>query len=221
MTRHAMFIVGVLACGACGSTSTPTPTAPGPVATVQELRITAPSVMNVGHAAAIHAVARLSDGTERPVSEDVVTWHTATPTVVTLSRWGLVSAIHAGTATVWGTHQGVTSDAVSITVAPALPPLETIAVGETIEDALTTHGTSRAFRFTAPSNGTLVVQVNYDRTQGLVELNLEGQQIYNGPPTIGRLPVVAGRTYTITIADGAPWDYDTLYLRFAVTVSME
>lgn len=141
MTRHAIVIVGLLACGACGGGSA-TPTAPG----------------------------------------------------------------------------GAIND-------PAVPPppvfVGPIAAGETKEDALTAHGTSKAFRFTAPSNGTLVVQVSYDRAQGLVELNLEGQQISSGPPTIGRLPVAAGRTYTITIADGAPWDYDTLYLRFAVTVSME
>jgi hypothetical protein len=35
------------------------------------------------------------------------------------------------------------------------------------------------------------------------------------------LPVVAGQRYGVRVADGAPWDYDELFLAFALTASVE
>lgn len=223
MTRHAIVIVGLLACGACGSDSRRTPTAPGPVVTVQALRIAAPDIISVGHTAQVDAFARLSDGTEHPVPQSGIGWHTANPGVVTISPSGSVSAVHAGTATVWATYQGRTSDAVTITVTSLAPmPTEKIAAGEAIDALLTDNRASRLFGFTAPSDGLLVVQVTWNAAHGALRLSVDRLHFYDRSPIVGTLPVIRGRAYTITIADAAPWDnYGGLHLPFAVTVSMK
>jgi len=111
--------------------------------------------------------------------------------------------------------------------APPQPPSQVprvISVGEEVKDTLTFHGDQRAFELTAPSTGTLIARVSWERNRGLLELMLADRRF--GPSTpegaiVGTLLVVAGQTYRVRIADGAPWDYDDLFLPFALTTSVE
>jgi hypothetical protein len=115
---------------------------------------------------------------------------------------------------------------------PAPPSAARINVGEEVKDALTSHGTSRLFEVTAPSEGTLVVQVSWNASQGLLALSLQDAP-FTGPfwdtdvrsdapgHVIAKVHVVAGRTFRVKIADGAPWDYDDLNVQFVLAVSME
>jgi hypothetical protein len=38
---------------------------------------------------------------------------------------------------------------------------------------------------------------------------------------LGRLAVIAGETYRLTLADGAPWDYDNLTVPYVLTTHIE
>jgi hypothetical protein len=106
---------------------------------------------------------------------------------------------------------------------PAPPAIAPIALGEQVTGTLTAHGTKKAFELTSPSSGTLVVQLTWDRKQGLPELLIADRQFsgLDGSPIVGRLAVVAGHKYVVTVADGAPWDYDDLFLPFAFTTAIQ
>ena len=104
------------------------------------------------------------------------------------------------------------------------PPAHGINVGEEITDTLTFHGDQRVFELTAASNGTLVARVSWERSRGVLELMLADRRF--GPSTpegsiVGTLLVVPGQRYGVRVADGAPWDYDELFLPFALTTSVE
>jgi hypothetical protein len=109
--------------------------------------------------------------------------------------------------------------------APPLPPTRwAISVGEEVTDTLTFHGDQRVFELTAESDGTLVARVSWERSRGLLELMLADRRF--GPSTpegsiVGTVLVVAGQQYLVRVEDGAPWDYDDLFLPFALTVSIE
>jgi hypothetical protein len=99
-----------------------------------------------------------------------------------------------------------------------------ITVGEELKDTLMFHGDRRVFELTAESDGTLVARVSWERSRGSLELMLGDRRF--GPSTpegfiVGMLPVVVGQRYTVRVADGAPWDYDDLFLPFAQTTSVE
>jgi hypothetical protein len=98
-----------------------------------------------------------------------------------------------------------------------------IHVGEEVKDTLTFNGDQRVFELTAPSDGTLVVHVSWERSQGVLELGLADRWFPAGPEgsIVGRLPVVASQQYRVSVADGAPWDYGGLFLPFVLTTSIE
>jgi hypothetical protein len=108
---------------------------------------------------------------------------------------------------------------VRVTINPR--PSDRIILGETIEDRLTMHGTSRVFQFTAPADGTLLVKVSYSRATGILELRLDGHQFLGPPDIVGKLPVVAGTQYRIEVADSTPWEYDEMNVHFTLTASMQ
>ncbi len=100
-----------------------------------------------------------------------------------------------------------------------------ISVGEEVTGTLEGHGAGQLYELTAPSDGTLMGRLIWDPHQGVLELRLADTQFFASPsygsPIVGELSVAAGRTYSVKIADGAPWDYDDLSLSFVVTTSIE
>jgi hypothetical protein len=94
-----------------------------------------------------------------------------------------------------------------------------------VTDTLTGHGTARFYQLTVPSDGTLIVRVSWDPHRGSLELELADRRFASSPPdwsppVVGELSVAAGRTYSVKIADAAPWDYDDLNLPFVVTATI-
>lgn len=112
---------------------------------------------------------------------------------------------------------------------PSLPPPQAarqISVGEEVTGTLEVHGTQLLYRLTAPSDGTLIVRLSWEPHRGLLELEVADRLFASSPPDwsppiVGELPVAAGQTYSVRIADGAPWDYDDLNLPFDMTTSMK
>jgi hypothetical protein len=106
---------------------------------------------------------------------------------------------------------------------PARPPSgQLISVGERVEGALAVHGSHKAYELTAPSDGLLVVELSWNTKQGNLELWLEDTQFaQHASPTIGTVTVSAGRRYRLRVFDGAPWDYDDLYVPFVLTTTIE
>jgi hypothetical protein len=104
---------------------------------------------------------------------------------------------------------------------PAAPPVPNINVGEDVQEALTVHGSAKLLELTAPSDGTLVVQLSWNANQGSLELWLDEQQFMGASLIVGKLRVATGSKHLIKIADGAPWDYNDLYVRFVVAASLE
>jgi|SRR5215471_8691743 len=104
------------------------------------------------------------------------------------------------------------------------PPLE-ITLGEEVKGTLTGHGTELFFELMTPADGVLVVRVDWDPSQGRLQLDLADRLFANCPdnvsPIIGSLPVRVGEKYRVRVSDGAPWDYDALVLPFVMTTSME
>jgi len=96
-----------------------------------------------------------------------------------------------------------------------------IDVGEDVQDALTVHGSAKLLELTAPADGTLVVQLSWNASQGSLELWLDDQQFMGASPIVGTLRVSAGSKHRIKIADGAPWDYGDLHVRFVLSGSLE
>ena len=114
--------------------------------------------------------------------------------------------------------------------APPSPPLpqtgRQISVGEEVTDTLTAHGAQMLYQLTAPRDGTLILRLSWERHRGLLELRLADTRFSASPPDwsppiVAQLSVAAGRTYSVRIMDGAPWDYDVLYLPFVVTTFIE
>ena len=112
----------------------------------------------------------------------------------------------------------------AIVTTPANPVTPAvIRVGQEVVGKLVAHDTNNVYELTAPADGTLVARLRWDSKDGRLELNLAGSQFgaENGMPIIGRLSVVAGQTYRIIVADGAPWDVDQLNLPFVLTTVIE
>jgi hypothetical protein len=131
-----------------------------------------------------------------------------------------------------------TSDTRALPTAPSPPPAVSspeppppvdprpaapISVGQEVTGTLTANGAQNLFELTAPSSGTLVVRLSWDVTDGRLELQLGSTQFgaENGNPIIGRLTVVADQKYRVTVADGAPWDYGGLSLRYSLKAAIE
>ena len=111
---------------------------------------------------------------------------------------------------------------------PPSPPIDPrpvvpISVGQEVTGALLVHGGSEVFELTAPSAGTLVVQITWNAARGVIELRLANAQFDAKPgnPIIARLKVEAGQKYRLTVVDGAPWDYDDLNLPYSLKTAIE
>lgn len=99
-----------------------------------------------------------------------------------------------------------------------------IAVGSPVNGALKTHGGTVQYRVVAPQTGTLALGVSWDKSQGLVDVLFASNMLprpLTAPPFNARVPVQAGQSYDIQVADGAPSDAGTLTLGFTLTTTME
>jgi len=100
-----------------------------------------------------------------------------------------------------------------------------ITVGKEVTGTLDVHGAQRVYELTAVSDGTLVARLVWAPTDGRLQLDIADRTFANFPenrsPIVGKVGVVAGLKYRITVADGAPWDYDVLNLPFVLTTSLE
>jgi hypothetical protein len=146
--------------------------------------------------------------------------------LILASACGGVDTLPAGPSTVRSPATTVPSSDPTPVPSPAPPTPQVISVGKEVKDSLTLHGTAdRLFELTAPSNGTLVVRVDWDPKQGRLQLDLADRQFANSPdnrsPIVGKLSVVASGKYRVRVSDGAPWDYDNLFLPFVLTTSIE
>jgi hypothetical protein len=96
-------------------------------------------------------------------------------------------------------------------------------VGEEVAGTLAVHGSEDVFELTAPSNGTLTARLSWAPTQGRLELwfgdILPSQP--DGPPIVAEIHVAAGRKYVVKVVDGAPWDYDNMFLPYVLTTALK
>jgi hypothetical protein len=101
-------------------------------------------------------------------------------------------------------------------------PVRLITVGQEIKETLTQNGERMLFDFTAPSSGTLIVQLSWVRAQGRLELTVnKGSFTSAQPPIIGKIPVTRGETYELKVQDPAAWDDGGLSLPFVLTTTIE
>lgn len=106
-------------------------------ATITSIEITPASpVVRIGATQQLIATATYSDSTTGDVTS-LVTWHSATDSVATISPTGLVTGVAAGTSSVTASFSGITSPAVAVTV-PA-PTLTSIAITP-IESSIQING---------------------------------------------------------------------------------
>jgi len=133
----------------------------------------------------------------------------------------------AGLAAACGSGSGTSpSTAASPTVASSTSAsARQIKVGEVVTGTLTAPGANASFDLTAPSDGTLVARLTWETQAGRLALTVADKYVQFYPdnlsPLVGKLPVAAGQTYRLSVADGAPWDYDRLFLPFTLTTSVE
>ena len=105
---------------------------------------------------------------------------------------------------------------------PAPSNAQQISVGEEVRGVLAFHGDSHVFELTAPSDGTLTATVGWDPQAGRVEVVLAGSRFTSSHGSItAKVSVAAGQKYRIEVDDGAPWDYDVLYLPFVLNTFIE
>jgi hypothetical protein len=65
------------------------------------------------------------------------------------------------------------------------------------------------------------VQLSWNTNQGSLELWVNDEQFMGPAPIVRTLRVASGSTHRTNIVDGAPWDYDDLYVRFVLATSLE
>lgn len=115
---------------------------------------------------------------------------------------------------------------------PAAPQLPTstpqlISVGEVVTGVLhaTTCGDGTCipaveemlFELTAPSDGTLIVELDWNLNDGSIALQVEDGVLHYWPTTVGTLPVTAGGTYQVLVYTN-PWAL--FEIPFALTTSI-
>ena len=100
-----------------------------------------------------------------------------------------------------------------------------IPIGTPITGAVTTRASDVQYQIVPPRTGTLVLGVSWDRSRGPLDVlfasNVLPQPI-NGQPFSARLPVQAGQTYVVSIADGSSGaSYGNVNVPFTVSATME
>ena len=99
-----------------------------------------------------------------------------------------------------------------------------IAIGTPVNGMLAIHGSAVQYQVVAPRTGTLALGVSWNRSQGLVDVLFASNMLprpLTAPPFNARVPVQAGQSYVIRVADGSPSDAGTLNLPFTLTAVMD
>jgi len=99
-----------------------------------------------------------------------------------------------------------------------------IAIGTPVNGSLTAHGGSVHYHVVAPRSGTLALGVSWDKSNGLVDVRFGSNMLprpLTAPPFNARVPVQAGQSYDIQVADGTSSAAGTLNLPFTLTAAME
>jgi hypothetical protein len=99
-----------------------------------------------------------------------------------------------------------------------------INIGEEVTSGLVAHDTYATFELTAPADGKVIARLKWNPKDGRLEVILAARHIVpsqNDGSIVATFAVSAGRMHRIVVADGAPWDYDTLNLPFVLTTSVE
>ena len=222
MRQQSFGAIMLMSSWACGGSPAPSPTAPS---VIQGLRISAPAFVEAGTTAQVSAATVLNDGTNQPVEPLFVRWLTSDTTVGNISTTGVLSALESGVMVVQGSYQQWTSGPIEVTVTPLGSLIPRITVGQNVEGVLCCeNGSHTAYTLTATSDGTLIVHLSWSTNQLSLEMYVDDAHFNNpgnSPPLIGKVRVVAGRTYRIRVVDGAPWDYHGLNLPFVLATSME
>ena len=99
-----------------------------------------------------------------------------------------------------------------------------LAFGTPTHGALHSHGDAIDYRLVPSRTGTLVLGVSWDKSHGLIDVSFASSMLprpTTAPPFTARVPVQAGQTYVVCIADGAPGNDNALDLPFTVTANLE
>jgi hypothetical protein len=100
-----------------------------------------------------------------------------------------------------------------------------IPIGTPISGAVTRRGSDVQFQIVPPRTGTLVLGVNWDQNHGLLDVLFASNMLprpTNGQPFSARLPVQAGQTYMVSIADGSGGvSTSDINVPFTVSATME
>lgn len=135
----ALAVVCVLTFAGCSAPvdeSPKTPTAPTPPAAPAVTAITIVSSLiapKPGDTAQFHAMATLANGTSQTVTTQTA-WESSDPTIVSVTKSGLVTAVAAGDADVRATYQNVTGSLRLNVVVPPPGPT-TFTVSGTVREA--------------------------------------------------------------------------------------
>jgi hypothetical protein len=91
------------------------------------------------------------------------------------------------------------------------PAPQVISVGEVVTAAVpieTSGVNDKLFELTAPVDGTLVAELNWDPSWDALSLYLEDAGFHYWPPAVGALQVVAGQTIRVRVSIYIdPWGY--------------
>lgn len=132
----------------------------------------------VGQTQQAMATADFASVTGVPVNGYVTNWTSSDPTVLTVGTNGVITSIAAGTATVSGTFQGITSQSALITVSPSAPVItqqpaasETLMAGATLRIDLGVIGSTPFTYYWYFNNGATPFSITTSPT--LVVPNLQ------------------------------------------------
>jgi uncharacterized protein YjdB len=177
----------------------------------------------VGQTQQATATADFSSVTGVPVNSYVTNWTSSNPSVLSVDATGVITSISAGTATVSGTFQGITSQSALITVAPSAPIItqqpvdsETLMVGATLRIDLGVIGTTPFTYYWYFNNGASPFSITTTPTLIVPNVQLASAGSYScvvsnsvgtTPSTALTLTVVTPTTYQQAIRTLNPISY--------------
>ena len=115
---------------------------------------------------------------------------------------------------------GITPPTFPSLVSP-VPDFGDIVIGQEIRSSVTVHGEEHRYRFVAPTDGTLVAQLRWEGSKGLLLLLGESVAPFDQHMALGRWPLVAGGNYELRVLDAAAWDLGQFFSHYVLTTRIE